>query len=690
MKKGKKGKKKQKKNNFSNIRRNRLTIFTVLLCFAFGLLAISLIKTIFLDGKVYQAKLLSLTDKIVEGPSAPRGRIYDRNYNLLVDNQLVPTIYYEKDKSRSTKDEIELAYYASQHISLDLSKLTIQMTKDFYLLLYPEIGESKITEEERQLLEYRKITSSMIYQYKIDRITEEDLAVLQEEDRKAAYLYSLMNTGYSYEGKIIKSKDVTESEVAFIAEHQEEMPGFSVRSNWDRVYLYGDTFRSILGTVSSIEQGLPYESKEEYLQKGYALTDRVGLSYLEKQYESILKGQKEKYRVVSNHKTELIQEAVRGNDIVLTIDITLQQEVDRILSEELLKAKKEPNTDLFNRSFVVIQQPYTGEILAMSGKQVILENGTYVVTDYTPGVVTSPMTPGSVVKGASMLVGYNTGAVKIGQYQLDECVKIAGTPKKCSHETLGMINDITALAQSSNVYQFKIAMKVGGANYVYGAPLQINPDAFEIYRTTLREFGLGIKTGIDLPVESVGYIGTKTDPGLLLDLAMGQYDTYTPIQLSQYINTFASNGSRYQPHLLKEVYKSSNTAELGELDYRVEPVLQNKVNTRQEYLDRIQLGFREVLISGTGRGIVNLDFRPAGKTGTSESFLDTDGDGIIDTESVSNAFVGYMPYEEPVMSIAVTSPDVENPNTRYSYHSYVNRRIAKNVINKYFELYPME
>lgn len=129
---------------------------------------------------------------------------------------------------------------------------------------------------------------------------------------------------------------------------------------------------------------------------------------------------------------------------------------------------------------------------------------------------------------------------------------------------------------------------------------------------------------------------------------------------------------------------------MGELDYRVEPVLQNKVNTRQEYLDRIQLGFREVLISGTGRGIVNLDFRPAGKTGTSESFLDTDGDGIIDTESVSNAFVGYMPYEEPVMSIAVTSPDVENPNTRYSYHSYVNRRIAKNVINKYFELYPME
>ena len=65
-------------------------------------------------------------------------------------------------------------------------------------------------------------------------------------------------------------------------------------------------------------------------------------------------------------------------------------------------------------------------------------------------------------------------------------------------------------------------------------------------------FGLGVKTEIDLPLESLGYSGKSKMPGHLLDFSIGQYDTYTPIQISQYINTIASNGVRYQPYLLKE------------------------------------------------------------------------------------------------------------------------------------------
>jgi len=76
---------------------------------------------------------------------------------------------------------------------------------------------------------------------------------------------------------------------------------------------------------------------------------------------------------------------------------------------------------------------------------------------------------------------------------------------------------------------------------------------------------------------------------------------------------------------------------------------------------------------------------PAGKTGTSESFIDTDGDGVIDTETVSNAFIGYAPANNPEVTITVTSPDVEDPNTGVSFHSYVNRRIAKEISNYYFK-----
>lgn len=682
-----KHKRTRSKKKLALIRKKRILFFPFLFLFFFSLIGYTLCKLILLEGKNYQRKLEELTNKVVEGTSAPRGRIYDKNHKLLVDNKQVPTIYYQKSKDRSVQEEIKLAYDFSEIIELPFQKLNLINLKKFFLVEYPEIANSKITEEEKKKLKERQLTNRDIELLKIERITEEDLKIYTDREKKAAYVYYLMNKGYSYDEKTIKNEFVTDEEIAYLVEHQEQFPGFFVKQNWERVYLYGDTFRTILGNVSTEEQGIPIEEQEYYQKLGYSLNDRVGISYLEKQYENYLHGTKEQYIITSNHSKELIQEARRGHDIVLTIDIELQREVDRILSEQLIKAKKEPNTEYFNRSYVVIQDPSTGEILAMSGKKVILENGQYVVRDDTPGILTSPMTPGSVVKGASMLVGYNTKAVQIGEYMIDECVKIAGTPKKCSHANLGRINDITALAQSSNVYQFKIAMRVGGANYQYGSPLKINPEAFSIYRNTFKEFGLGIKTGIDLPIESLGYIGTKTDPGLLLDLSMGQYDTYTPIQLSQYITTIASNGIRYQPHLLKEVYAPTNQDDLGELVESKEPNILNKVTTEEAYLKRVQEGFRAVMTTGLGKGVMGTAPTPAGKTGTSESFLDTNNDGKIDSESVSNAFVGYAPYNNPKMTITVTSPDVEKPS-KYTYHSYVNRRIAREISSRFFELYP--
>ena len=221
-----------------------------------------------------------------------------------------------------------------------------------------------------------------------------------------------------------------------------------------------------------------------------------------------------------------------------------------------MKAKTEPNTDYYNRSFVIISDPKTGEILAMAGKQAVQkDDGSYEIVDYTPGILTSPVVVGSVVKGASQIVGYNTGALKIGETRYDTCIKVAATPIKCSWKYLGKLNDITALKYSSNTYQFYTAIKVGNGNYQYNKPLRVDPQAFTTYRNTFAEFGLGVKTGIDLPVESLGYKGSSTLAGHLFDFSIGQYDTYTPIQVSQYIGTIANNGARMQPFLLKEIYQ---------------------------------------------------------------------------------------------------------------------------------------
>ena len=112
-----------------------------------------------------------------------------------------------------------------------------------------------------------------------------------------------------------------------------------------------------------------------------------------------------------------------------------------------------------------------------------------------------------------MLIGYKYNAISIGEKLKDECIKIKATPEKCSWRTLGYINDINALAYSSNVYQYKIAIKVGNGNYQHNKGLKIDESAFDKYRDMYHQFGLGVKTGIDLPVESLGYAG-KSKKGL--------------------------------------------------------------------------------------------------------------------------------------------------------------------------------
>ncbi len=676
--------KRRKKVNYEKIIKRRFLGFFIGIIILFSIVLWKLGEVMLVKGKDYQKDLAILTHANVYGTSSPRGRIYDRNYNILVDNKSLKTITYQKKKGVSALEMIEVARKIAPHLDLEYQRLTTRSKKEYFFALNREYCDSLVTEKEKEKVVKRKMTQHELNELEIERIPEEKLEY-SEEEKKVAYIYYLMNKGYAYEEKIIKS-DVTDKEYAYVSENNELLDGFNTKIDWERVYPYGDTLKSILGTVSTSSQGIPAELKDYYLEKGYSLNDRVGLSYIEKQYEDYLKGEKALYEVVSSHETKLIQEGSRGKDIVLTIDINLQQEVERILGEQILRAKSEPNTEYYDHSSVIIQDPQTGEILAMAGKRYV--NGE--IKDNTISILTSPITPGSVVKGASMLVGYNTGAVHIGERMLDECVKVAGVAEKCSSvNNLGVIDDITALAKSSNVYQFKIAIRVNGQEYFREMKLNFNQSSFDTYRSMYHSFGLGVKTGIDLPVESNGYTSKDKAAGNLLDFVMGQYETYTPIQLSQYITTIANGGERLAPHLLKEVHSSSETDEIGALESTTEKKVLNTINTAPEYMARVKEGFKAVLNSpgGYGVGYMNTAMRPAGKTGTSQSFIDTDNDGRIDTETITSSFIGYAPYDNPKMSILVTSPDSSHPNSSTNYASLVTYRITREITAKYAEMY---
>ncbi len=676
------------KINIEDVIEKRYKILVIIILLIMFILLIRLFFVQVLKNNYYKEELERLTVKIIEGDSTPRGRIYDRNGNILVDNISIKTIYYKKQNKITTKEEIDMSYLAASYIEVDYSKLTKDMLKKFWILNNSKEANSRIKEEEWDKLELRKLTLDDIEKLKMDRVTEEDLNVYTDLDKEACYIYNLMNKGYSYTEKTIKNVDVTEEEYALIAENIDKLPGFNVKLDWDRYYPYNDIFRIVLGNVSSSSSGVPYNLKEYYLSKGYSLTDRVGTSYIEYQYEDYLKGVKPTYLLNSDGSYQELTKGSRGNDIVLTIDIKLQQEVEKILEEELIRAKKEKYTNYFDKSYVIINDPNTGEILAMAGKQIVEnDDGTYTILDYTPGVITSSVTPGSIVKGASHIVGYNTGALKIGEVRNDACIKIASTPLKCSYSMHGNINDLAALKYSSNTYQFQTAIKVGKGNYSYNKPLVIDESAFDIYRSIFSEFGLGVLTEIDLPNESLGYKGTNRLSGLLLDFSIGQYDTYTPIQISQYMTTIANGGNRMQPQILKAVFESSDKP-LEKLVYENEPKILNTVNTDKKYMDRVKEGFKQVLSSGgTGAGYVDYKYKPAGKTGTAQSFLDTDLDGVIDTATTTANFAGYAPYNNPKVVFTVISPDIAPESVSYGRMSKVNTRISQKVSKKYFEIY---
>lgn len=659
---------------------NRINIIKYLTILLFIVLILRCSYLSIIRKNYYSEKLSKIINTTYSYSSSPRGKIYDRNYNVIVDNREVPTLFYLKNKNISGAYEIKYANKVAEVIDIDYSKLTERMMKDYYLVKNEDEVNSLITSKEIEMYNERKLTSTDIYYLKLSRITNDNLENLTENDKKSSYVYYLMNNGYSYEEKVIK-KELTDLEIAKIYDNLKEIPDFYIKYSWERFYPYGNTFRTILGNISKISK----EEKDKYLSLGYSLNDYVGSSYIEKEYENFLHGIKGKYKIVGGDIIE-VTKGERGSDIVLTIDIKLQEEIEKILKEEILKAQNDAATKYFNKVFVVIKEPQTGEILAMSGVEAYMYNGVEHVKDVTAMTITSPITPGSIVKGASILTGYNEGAIKIGDVLKDECIKIYSKPKKCSWMTLGYIDDIKALSLSSNVYQFKTALKVANIDYKYNIKIDNVDLAFEKYRKMFNSLGLGVNTLIDLPVDSKGEEGKKKDADLYLNYVIGQYDTYTTMQLSEYISTIANKGTRMRPHLLKEVYKSDNNDELGTLILKKDSEVINKLDVNEEYIDRVIEGFHEVVTTGLGKSYMRGIENAAGKTGTSESFFDSDGDGVIDKETLTNSFVGFFPKDNPKMSIAITFPNIVD-DTYNGSRTWANMRITRLIVNKFNEMY---
>ena len=642
----------------------------IIIMLLFSVISGRIIFLNYFDGDLYSNALIMKTEKYLYGTSAPRGKILDRNGVVLVDNIGKKTIYYNKIKNITKEEEIKIAYDLANMIDINIKESSF---KNFWLIKN-DSGDSLITKEEWKLYNERKLNKEEINKLKLERIPESDINNYNELDKKAATIYELMNKGYSYAPKEIIS-DLSDSDYATIIES--DIKGINGGLKWERIYPYGDVLKDIFGTVSSI----PKEDLEEYRDKGYNINDLVGTSYLELQYEDYLKGKNDLYKVSSNNTLELVEEGNSGNDLYLSIDINLQLKLEEAIKENIIKAKGYKNTDYLSEAYSIISNPKTGEILAISGQK--LNNFSASNPEWknvNTNLITKSYTVGSVVKGASISVGYKYGVIDIGSKMKDGCIKLYNVPIKCSYKNLGTLNDLTAIAKSSNYYQFKIAIGVTGSDYKYNMKLKTTKNDFDKYRNIYNEYGLGTLTNIDLPNEKLGIIGNNYSSDLLLNLSIGQYDTYTPIELMQYTNTLGSGGSKRTPLLMSKIVNSHNKI-LLENKYNVI----SKVSLEDVYLNRIREAMHLATTSGTAKNYIDSKYNPAGKTGTSETFIDTDNDGVMDTKTTSIQYIGFAPYNDPEFSIIVIVPNIYEEK-EYDYSKvYITRPISKTISNFFFE-----
>ncbi|MFS0764966.1 peptidoglycan D,D-transpeptidase FtsI family protein [Peribacillus phoenicis] len=682
--------KKKKKKTHVPFRLNIL-FFLVFVLFSALILRLGVVQIVY--GDDYRREI-ERTEEVTVNNSVPRGKMYDRNLKLMVDNQPLDAITYTRKQGTKQTEMVETAEKLATLIEKETDKVTERDKKDFWILKNPKLAEKKITDKERKKVEEGEMEESDLYKLQLDRITEEETE-LSEKDLEVLAIYREFASGYALTPQIVKNKKVTKEEFAKVSENLDSLPGVDISTDWDRFYTYNKTLKSVLGKVSSSEEGLPSESLDYYLARDYSRNDRVGKSYIEAQYEDVLQGQKAKVRNVTDKSgnvvdSEVITEGSRGKDLILTVDMDLQLATEEIIEKQLIAKKKMGNTKFLDRAFVVMMDPDTGEVLTMAGKKYEKDpkTGKSSIEDFALGNITTSYTMGSAVKGATVLTGYQQGAIQPGTYFYDTKLKIKGTKEKGSYKNFGNINDLTALKVSSNVYMFRTAINIAGAHYVPNEPLNISSSAFSTIRNSFAQFGLGVRTGIDLPNEMSGFKGSEALAGKLLDLAIGQYDTYTPMQLVQYVSTIANGGNRMKPHMVKEIRDPvDNNEELGPVAEDVAPTVLNRLDMKEEWVERVQSGFEKVAMEQGGTAYTYFgkkSYTVAAKTGTAEAFYD--GPNRMDYSepqaTMNITLVGYAPAKNPEVAFAVVVPWAYQGHTGHS----MSKEIGEEIMDKYFEL----
>ena len=677
-------KKKKKKSHIPF----RLNLLFLIVFFSFIALISRLAYIQLVKGDEFVA-LVQRTETTTAKKSVPRGSIYDSQGRILVGNKPKLAINYTRPADVKASTMLETAKKLTTLISVDASELKERDLKDYWVATNPDKVDSLLTAEEKKRIAKENLSTSQTYEMQLAHIPVDELNYSDAEKQVIA-IFTKMNSAYALSTVTLKNEGVTEQEVAKISERLGELRGVDVDSDWDREYPMGDMLKTILGTVSSEKTGLPSDKVKSLLAQGYSLNDRVGTSYLEEQYETVLSGTKTVVKSQTNTKGEVVNTTETypgkgGSNLVLTIDTEFQKKIEDIAT----KSVEEMTDPAADRVYIVVMNPKNGDVLGITGKKKKFDENFHStgVEDDALGAINNSFGMGSVVKPATVLSGYMDGAITLDDNTIvDEPIEFeASKPKSSWFNRNGKIEltDLDALERSSNAYMIKLVMKMGGqSKYEKGGRLNINLSLFDKLREYFAQFGLGVRTGIDLPNEGKGYNGGSADAFAALDFAFGQFDLYTPLQLAQYMSTIANGGTRIAPRLVKEIHETSPSGGIGNLEDVVPTKIMNSIQVSKEILDHIKEGLYRVTHGENGTSATTFrTYSPevAGKTGSDEAFYSGPNPAYKNEAVENSTFISYAPYDNPEIVVAVVAPFFKDGSP-----SDYAAKVGKQVYDAYF------
>ena len=665
------------RDNKNDARANLPTRLNILLGISLLLMIALTVQLAFLtiqQGSDYKAEV-NRSDETVEKGNVPRGLFYDSTGRVIAGNKAQTAITFTRGTNISSATMRETAEKLGKYLTVDTSRLSDRSKADFYLADAKQAAavQKKINKAKKKGETY---TGTQLTDLSVNYVEKNHL--IDSVNENDAMIFQRMSGAYALSTTFIKEDDVSETELAEIGERLSQFPGIKIGTSWARQYPQGDDFKALIGNVTNESTGLPDDRLHTLLAQGYSQNEPVGNSSLEMKYESMLKGSASQTVVTTGTDGTVKSSSIKydgqaGDSLKLTINAEFQKAVQKILEDNL------PGGDV-QGAYATVMNPYTGGIYAMAGVDQDYE--TKKKTADPNGNINHAIVMGSVVKPAVLTTAFQRGVLSTSNTTMyDQAIKIQGTPTITSYwnkaGTPIAVDAQTALERSSNTYFVQLGMKIGGQTYSSGSPLALNSDAFQTLRNGLVQYGLGIKTGIDISGETAGYRGPTTgeNVGKYLYESFGQYDSYTTMQLARYVSTIANGGYLIQPHLVDSVLQSIPNSTKMKTVWKASPNIQGQVQLSSAEWQVIHEGMNRVANGSDtyntgGTQLHKLTPHVYAKTGTAETT--TNGNQTF-TESI----VAYVPGQPVAMAMAI--PGMNN------YLDGTNGKIAAAIINAYWK-----